>query len=330
MDSPTRPLLEAQEIPEGVYMESQPTHYIDKSRCGCRIAYFPLGNFAIWGHWKIQPLIPLVVSLTVIAIHIIFVVDTHARFPTLLTLIAANSAAGLSFLSLAVSYILTIVIGPGYVPFNWCKTRLRQYSWEHQMANIVQFSYQVQAARLSVDRPPRSSFSISALRFVLRADHYCSWARSWIGIKNHRFFMLTCFWAAVYAVLNLVGRFFFFRDLFRRFDLLALLGLGTIPLLLFMLCFSGYHFACACRNLGRNATSIEVWRKRTAPCYDKGCIGNYEEVCGPRACIPCWVFPCATCFQPLEDGFYAPRLDADGRPVSLSEMCTLSTADGYN
>jgi hypothetical protein len=98
-----------------------------------------------------------------------------------------------------------------------------------------------------------------------------------IRIRNRRFFMPMCFWAAFYAAPNITARFFFFRNLVRRCDPWNIPGPATVLVLL--LCFAGYHFPRACSNLRRNATSIEIWRKRTVSCYDKGCIAmTFESV----------------------------------------------------
>jgi hypothetical protein len=77
----------------------------------------------------------------------------------------------------------------------------------------------------------------------------------------------------------------------------------------------------AARNLARNSTAIEVWNDRNAVIYDKGCLENYEEVCGSRSWIACWPVPCCFCFRPLEDGFYhSARIESDGASIQTPDV----------
>jgi hypothetical protein len=96
-------------------------------------------------------------------------------------------------------------------------------------------------------------------------------------------------------------------------------GLATIPLLMYLACFTAYHLVFSACNLKRNATAIEKWNGRIAKRYDHGCLANYEEVCGARRWILCWPFPCITCFKPMGDGFYGSLAQGDLLP-SITEI----------
>jgi hypothetical protein len=306
-------LLEGQDR-EPFVISDNGAAYIDRSCCCFRIAYFPLGRFTVCGHWKVQLMGPIFVYFLYSAIHSLFVLDTtyFHRFPSATLFYAALCTTGGCLLGLAVSYTLLIARGPGYVPFNWGQSRARHFSWDHAMASMVQYSHQLAAARQTNERPPRSAFGSSACRFVLRADHYCRWVQSWVGIRNHRFFMLTCLWCVLYALANLGFRFTFYREVILHFELRDIPGIVSVLVLLYFVAFSGYHFCFAARNLARNTTALELWNDRPAAVYNRGCIRNYEEVCGSRKWILCWPVPCCACFAPLEDGFYgAGRVDSE-------------------
>jgi hypothetical protein len=194
-----------------------------------------------------------------LAIHAFFIFDTYP-----LT-VAGNIVTAVCLFSLLLAYVLTIASGPSYAPYDWGKTRREHYSWDYMMTHLVQYQYQVQIAKSTTDRPPRSSYSSAAHRFVLRADHFCLWAQSWIGIRNHRFFMLTCLWSVVYALANVVFRYSYFQSLVsQKFDWVRVPGLASVLALLGFTVFTGYQFVFASRNLLDNRTSIEVWLGRSS------------------------------------------------------------------
>lgn len=270
------------------------------------MAYFPLSEWRILGHWKVSLVVPIIVALLLIVCHLLFIYDTYDKFPSFQMLIIAFSVTSFAFLCMAMAYIMIIVAGPGYVPFDWCRTgRRRAFSWEYAMGRIVQFKDQVEWAKVSADRPPRSAFGQTALRFVLRADHYCTWAKSWIGLNNHRYFMLTCMWTFIYAMSNLGFRYWFYLSLANAsFNYFAIPGLVTLVFILFLAGFSLYHFVVSMNRLRKNVTSLEVWGNRASDEYNRGCYRNFEEVCGHRKYAICWPFPFITCLRPMSDGFY--------------------------
>jgi hypothetical protein len=306
LDSLTAPLLDGRDPADASFVSEEGAAYVDRSFCCFRVAYFPVGRFTVCGHWRVQLLRPALSALLICAVHCVFVLDTVRLRPYPRgALVAAHAAVGAQLLALALSYALLIARGPGYAPATWGRTRARSFSWAHAMASMVQYAHQAAAARASAERPPRSSFGASACRFVLRADHYCPWAQTWVGVRNHRFFMLTCLWCALYALASLAARYPFYAGVAAGFRLADLPGLGSVLVLLYLAALGAYHFAFAARNLARNRTAIELWNGRATAAYDKGCVANYEEVCGARRWMCCWPFPCFACFPPLEDGFYA-------------------------
>jgi hypothetical protein len=95
-------------------------------------------------------------------------------------------------------------------------------------------------------------------------------------------------------------------------------GVVSVLILMYLIAFSLYHLGFAIRNLARNVTAIELWNERGVAGYDKGCLRNFEEVCGSRVWIGCWMVPCCVCVRPLEDGFYQSA-------GMLSEVSSLQT-----
>ena len=302
----TNPLLESLTTNEQLHHGGVNALYKTTKCCCCKLAYFPLSELHFLGHWKVSIVIPIYVALWMIVCHGLFIYDTYDHFPDIARLILTYSVTGFAFLCVAIAYIAMIVVGPGYVPYDWCRTGKRKnFTWEDMMEHIVEFKDQATWAKTQADKPPRSVYGTTAFRFVLRADHYCSWAKSWVGLKNHRYFMLTCMWACIYSVSNLGFRYWFYLSLVNDgFNIKAIPGLTTIAFLLFLAVFSCYQFVVSMYRLRKNMTSLEHWGNRVNPDWDKGCCRNFEEVCGNRRFGICWPFPFCTCLSPMEDGFY--------------------------
>ena len=313
METVSTPLLR-----DSSFHEESP--FEDKSNKCCHIAYFPLSDMTICGHWRVSLCVPISVSLLTFGIHGVFIYDTYDKFPSLWLMCLCYAVSSLSLLSLCVSYFSTICIGPGYLPYNWGETRHKRYDWTYMMSHIVQFRKQFLWAKEHGERPPRSVFSSSALRIVLRADHFCVWARSWIGIKNHRYFILTCVWMCIYSACNLSFRYFYYLSLASEpFPLLAIPGLVSVAVLLYLFVLSFYHMCQALHYTRKNQTLLEVWGDRATNLYDNGCCENYEEICGRRRWCLCWINPCCR-LTPAKDGFYEYLSLCEGDPSSLAQL----------
>lgn len=252
---------------------------------------------------------PVFIVVTYCLLHALFIYDTYPLFPSFWWMVGVLAGVSLSFLCCGWAFLATIVKGPGYAPYNWVNTRQTKYAWDVEMSNIAIYQQQVDFARRSV-RPPRSSFSIDARRFVLRADHFCVWVQSWIGLKNHRQFMLMIFHAFVYAGACIGFRWWWYWDAVQSFRWWTVLGWMSCVINLFIMLFSMYHLSHATRNLARNVTIVEKYNKRKIEVIDKGCMQNCEEICGNRWCLLCWWIPCACCLEPKISGFY-PELMYD-------------------
>jgi hypothetical protein len=140
----------------------------DRSCCCCEIAYFPDGDFTMCGHWRRHLRIPILVSISFIITFASFVYDTYDSYPSRPFQIFALTL--MSFLAFCImfAYFAIMCRGPGYVPFNWSRSRKTSFTWREFMDNMVAYREQQDFAR-SNHGPPRSSFSFEARRFVLRA-----------------------------------------------------------------------------------------------------------------------------------------------------------------
>ena len=304
--------------PSTQYTDANPgyvTEWEDKSCCCkccccCQIAHFPVGDFTVCGHWKTSFPKVLFVSILFIASFIVFlynlIIDpTNWLLNRKPLLYAITAVTIFAFLCLMVSYFNTICKGPGYYPYTWCQSKKQHYTWEEMMSGVAVYQEQVEWARAN-ERPVRSSFSVNARRFVMRADHFCAWAQSWIGAMNHKDFILTTFWAAVYLLLFIVSQIpaliFGFYEMIHK-ELVVLHLIMTIILVLadcvaiYLFFFSSKHFCVAMRNLSHNETITERYKNRPRVYSKKGCLNNFAEICGPKWCCCLWPFPFFPCIK---------------------------------
>jgi hypothetical protein len=309
------------------YTEPDFAHYqvswINRSCCLCRVAYFPDAKFTICGHWRIRLGRPILISFGFLAIFASFVYDllSAERFPgrphtNLWTYVCLGVVSFLA-LCVACSYLVIICRGPGYAPYNWAYIEDRNPSWERAMSSLVIFEQQAEIARSS-RRPAHASYSREARRFVLRADHYCLWTESWIGIRNHRHFMLMTAYIGLFALAYVAFRVLWVLGCVKEeFQYWWLIGAVATVAIVAAGGFGLYHFAIAVQNLIVGVTSVERYKmeRHGAPTTpsSQGCVRNCEDVCGHRALCLCWLLPCCVCIEPLEDGFYANALAAEAR-----------------
>ena len=183
--------------------------------CCCKVAYFPIQNLTFIGHWRKNLAIPIIVGIFYFVTISCYFVDTYNTFPNLTYLILSYFFTSFSFICFIIGYYAIIIKGPGYVPYNWFETHKTKYTWEESMRNIAIYNDQVKFAQSSVDRPRRSCFSKEARRFVLRADHYCKLGKSWIGLKNYRYFILTCFYCFLFSFSIVLSRYWLFTGIYR-------------------------------------------------------------------------------------------------------------------
>lgn len=286
-----------------------PVSEYERQKCLCfRIAYFPIAKIRIIEHWKADFFVPLSSALFFLVTLCLFLYDTWRTYPTARMRALSVSITCAAFLFAILSFVLTIATDPGYLPYNWALTRKRSYTWEEMMSNLVIFKKQSDSAA-TMEKPLRSCFSRSAGRIVLRADHFCSWTKTWIGLKNHRFFMLMCFWIVVYCLCNFGFRYHFWVSLFTsKFNWKSVFGLLTVLCLLYFCFFASYQLVISVINLSRNMTLLEKW-KNSPNEYDTGCLNNFAEVCGRKSLCPLWLFP-FFCFRPISDGFYDVSTDS--------------------
>jgi hypothetical protein len=232
------------------------------------------------------------------------------------------------------SYARTIIDGPGYFPFFYPLQSPGDYAAGGDSSSLLhsddlspsgiastkeQVSWAAQRAK-----PNRCIFSRIARRIVVRPDHFCGWTTTWIGKRNHKFFILFNFWGALYL------------SAFAWWDIATIMGevADADPsgfLIVFMVyAFLGVSFALitwsfVCSHadgMCRNVTSWEGWNRIPPARFDRGCVANCEDVCGSRKRWFCWMCPMSPWRAQTNQDFvaqWAPYRD-DGQPIGDSVL----------
>lgn len=158
-------------------------------------------------------------------------------------------------------------------------------------------------------RPERVRFSAATGYYVIRGDHICQYINNWVGLYNHRWFII----AIVYIILYILDYIFVYT--YTKFvthtvnppkfmtPILLLIGLPFLFLL-------GNNLFNQCISISLNLTLLNMFRKDYVN-YSRGsCLNNWEDVFGPKKFLLCWFLPVP--LPLISDGFdYHARPDPD-------------------
>lgn len=206
-------------------------------------------------------------------------------------------------LMLVISYVLTIFKGPGYLPINWNSTKKNEYSWFEQMDGVAVTEDQIKWIKKQ-EIPSRCSFSSNARRIIIRADHFCIWAQTWIGLYNNRYFILVVLYSTLFCFSFV---FLMTYWIVLNYDLMLPMSTNSIIdviiyLLIIYFVYIGYisikHLIVSLKNLSNNITAVEKWNNRDNDFSRGSCMKNFSEVCGSESFMLLWPLPFITCFTP--------------------------------
>lgn len=237
-------------------------------------------------HWELSPIVPIFVALLIIYCIIAYFITTFPYLsPNYLKIISLIEIC-IPFVLFLWSYIYSVFADPGFLPFDWVKTKKTHYSWEDQLSGLAFLPDQIQFARKH--HPDFASFSSMSGRFIIRADHYCGWIANWVGKRNHKQFILMTFYGFLFC-LSLLMWIFFTNVSLRRINkslfivqLVADLFEASFCVSLFMFLLDNLY------NLCLNRTQIQKWKRQSSN-SGKRCAG-IKEVCGEHN-ICCYFIP---------------------------------------
>jgi hypothetical protein len=226
----------------------------------------------------------------------------------------------ISFVLFLYCYIEIIIAGPGYFPFYY-QPRANlpvMPNDRYEISGIMSIPEQ-EAFVQTHDGPPRSMFSRTARRYVLRPDHVCVWAASWIGKLNQKYFILFCFHGILYCGLFTAYSLRFAIGSFIQHKITVipiLFAIFSIPGIVF-LAFIIRFFASSLINMVRGVTNWEIWNRIKTETFDRGSkIDNIADVMGERPMwrwiLPLDPFPGKAAIDLIDGYAQYEKLPADG------------------
>lgn len=241
------------------------------------------------GHWEVQPGFPIAVYTIILTSYLLAMFGIYPYFGKY----GIPCSICLSFLCFmfCYSYGRTIIDGPGYYPFYFPMGHDEEAAEsdsllgknDHSPSGIVSTQAQIDWVKTR-PRPARCIFSTAARRYVIRPDHLCGWTSSWIGKRNHKFFILFNLWGFLYiAAFTASDILILFSDL--TGDILTWSLVFYLIYSVLGICFGIMTFSFAMQHIVQamtNVTSWEEWNNISRAKFQRGgCKENMEDVCGP-------------------------------------------------
>ena len=264
--------------------------------CGpCQLTYFPDLNSYFLNEWEVKPLMPLFCLFLYFSSLYFGIYYINLRFFNLKIIFLIIFC--FCFILLIITFFLSMLKSPGYLPFYWAVDKKENYTFEEQLNGIIVNEIQYNFANTN-KRPIRVSLSKIAKRFIFKADHFCTWVANWIGYFNYRYFYS-------YLIYNLIYFLLYFIIIFQElnyslknnniilnyyniiFYLFSILNLIFFILLLKLFLF---HTKLVINNF----TTLDFYfssQNLISNPYDLGWKNNCIETFGDKNCFYCWFCP---------------------------------------
>ena len=262
--------------------------------CNCCCCFQPCASIEtennktryFWGSHELDFCMNVFVSCLIVFVESIHFAFVFTALDDIVLKIVAEVLNAMFIILFLWSYFSAACMDPGFLPFNWVATKRYKYSWDELLAGLAIREDQYLFAERN--RPPCSSFSKSAGRFVIRADHICGWIGNWVGKRNHKNFILMNLWGGVFALNLLLWHIPTFLNIFKQNFMFAIFVLfeATIEL-----CFGlllPYVFVCNLIDLRKDMTKIKKFKKEAG--QKLKCMDAMREVFG-NGSVCCWWLP---------------------------------------
>ena len=236
------------------------------------------------GYWEATFCMPISVILLILGPFIVFLCVSFVNMTALIKVISLIEI--LLFMTLFfVSYFAALAMDPGYLPYDWIKTKKTKYGAIELISGTAIRKDQCEFAEKY--RCPFASFSRSSGRFVIRSDHICGWVTNWIAKRNHKQFMLMLLYGGIYAASLFIWQ-FFGKPGQNRSSLVTILMLITDSIEFIFGVMLIWTFFANIYDLVSNETQISKYKG--VETEKLGCIDSMRQVCG-NGNICCWLCP---------------------------------------
>lgn len=245
-----------------------------------RVNYLPAINTYYINNWEFLPSFPVSVLCMIIGSFTLFNYEAMYYLPFLTT--PYKISVYVIYFLFLISYIEIICVGPGYLPWYW-KENPEKNDLTGIVVNDEQKDYMLSCGF------PRSTYYMKEVRrIVLRPDHFCDWAASFIGKKNHKLFMLFNLFGVIY-----ICQFGYYN--FRSFIYVMATKPSVVivlQLIYFMISiiFSMFTFTFVATGFIELSTPPNTYSKKKNA-QTKSCCGLWAEVCGSPKYFLLWILP---------------------------------------
>lgn len=265
------------------------TEYVEKFKLfGRQTYYVEKTNKTYWDHWEVHIPIPFLVVFYIVSSYIFTVLLVFTSFDNFPILRCVGYT--ILFILYLLSYVRMIIDGPGYFPFSFPKEvpNTTTFQSENSPAGVVSDQVQLQWAKRQ-SGPNRCVFSSTIGRYVIRPDHYCTYAATWIGKRNHKYCFLFTFYGTIYIGLFIILAFYGILaspENTLTFIILFIYAMASV----FIFFLSAYRAFITLKSIFINYTSWESWNDVDLNQYNKGLKYNFQDVFGTRNILT-WLLP---------------------------------------
>jgi hypothetical protein len=204
------------------------------------------------------------------------------------------------FFIFSYSYARIIIDGPGYYPFYYPNHSRRPTFSSRDSSSLLHSDDLSPSGIVSTDaqkrwrkgqpKPNRCIYSTIGRRIVIRPDHFCGWTSTWIGKRNHKFFLLFNLWGFIYISIFTLFDIARIMDEVNRPQVAPFFSVYLVYAVLggSFLLLTGTFVLSHCRTMCDGTTSWEEWN-HVQDGFDRGCVKNTEDMCGP--CDQWYLYP---------------------------------------
>ena len=165
------------------------------SKFGITLSYCKELDAYFLGHWWVRPKFPIFVITSYNATYLL--AEYFFSISGTMRIIMRGSL----FLSI-ICYVLLLYEGPGYLPYYYPDEYKKLPNGEPDYVSGLSLTFDQRKKMSSIANglPSFIDYFSCVKSFVIRPDHFCRWAGTFIGVKNHKLFVLFCFYSLIFFI----------------------------------------------------------------------------------------------------------------------------------
>ena len=263
-------------------------------------------NHEFFPRYKHVELKPSPYLLSLILSYLAFYIYYYDIYPNLKYKTNFKLYFNLFFLIYGIIFLtITQFVDPGYLPFNWSINQKKEFN-QKEFRNGIALTYEQKEFGKNSIRPSRACFSTRSGLYILRADHFCGWANNWIGLKNHRYFIISIFNLFIFNLLFFID---FILTIIYKSNKIKNLYFYLILILIFLFLFFLFNLNISqFWQITYNSTSLEIMKGIYGKYFNFNILNSWEEIFGKKNFF-LWFLPLPT--KLIIDGFNYEKFSDD-------------------